>query len=305
MIGLKEKIVGVVMGGDSAERKISLKSGRAVAEALESLGYNVLALEVDSRVADQLRDAGIDAAFITLHGDWGEDGRVQALCEMLNIPYTGSGVLASALAMNKPQAKAVFSQHKIPAPAHCPALSREFVFRTMGFSPPLVVKPSAQGSTVGITIVEREADFDRALDEAKKFDDTPMAEEYIPGREITVGVLDGEAMGVVEVIPESGFYDYEHKYTEGATRYEAPADLAPDVTERVRDLGARAYAALGCRGGARVDFRLDPERGPFVLELNTIPGMTPLSLLPMSAKVTGMEFPELCERMLLSAFRGR
>jgi D-alanine-D-alanine ligase len=305
MIKLKDQVIGVVMGGVSAEREVSIKSGKAVAEALRSLGYSVREVEVDAGVADQLRESRIDVAFLTLHGGWGEDGRVQALCEMLRINYTGSGVLASGLAMNKPQAKAIFVQNKIPTPAYCPALSRSFVFDQMNFRVPLVVKPSAEGSTVGVTIVKSEDEFDEALNLARRYDDTPMAEEYIPGREITAGVLAGQPLGVVEIVPRQGFYDYDHKYTKGAAEYIAPAELTQEMTERVRALAAAAYGALGCRGASRVDFRLDEERGPFVLEVNTIPGMTPLSLLPMSADVMGINFSELCERMLKSAVEGR
>lgn len=302
-MNLKEKLVGVVMGGDSAEREVSLKSGSAVAGAIRSRGYSVKEVVVGSEVAEELRRAGIDVAFIALHGGWGEDGRVQALCEMLSLPYTGSGVLASALAMHKAQAKAIFIQNGIPTPAHCPGVSRQFVFETMQFKTPLVIKPTAEGSTVGISIVEKEGDFDRALELAREYDDTPMVEEYIAGREITVGVLDGEPLGVVEIIPRSGFYDYRSKYTDGASEYVAPAELSAEVDEQVRQLGKKAYDALGCRGGARVDFRLDSERGPFALEVNTIPGMTPLSLLPKSAGVMGIGFEELCERMLKGAIR--
>jgi len=298
---LKDKKIGVVMGGVSAERDISIKSGKAVTEALKERGYDAHEVLVDERVAEQLADAGIGAAFIVLHGGWGEDGRIQALCEMLRIPYTGSGVLASGLAMNKPQAKAIFMQNGIPTPAHCPAISREFVFDSMCMKPPLVIKPSAEGSTVGISVVRMESEFDEALKKASEFDETPMAEEFIEGRELTVGVIDGEPLGVVEVVPKSGFYDYESKYTPGATEYVAPAEISDELAEKVREIGKQSYAALGCRGAARVDMRYEEKRGPFVLELNTIPGMTRLSLLPMSAKVMGMDFGELCERMLKGA----
>ncbi len=301
MTDAKGKRIGVIMGGVSAEREVSLRSGEAVAEALVSLGYETVSVVVDENVESQLRESGVDAAFLTLHGGWGEDGRVQALCEMLRIPYTGSGVLASALAMNKPQAKAIFSQFGIPTPRHCPALSREFVFETMKFVPPVVVKPNAEGSTVGIAVARREDEYEAAVERARPYDETPMVEEYIPGREVTVGVLDGEPMGVVEVIPKTGFYDYDSKYTQGASEYVAPAELTGRETGIIQELGARSYKALGCKGAARIDFRLDPDRGPFVLELNTIPGMTRLSLLPMSAAVAGLSFERLCERMLLSA----
>jgi D-alanine-D-alanine ligase len=304
MIDLKGIVIGVVMGGVSAEREVSLRSGRAVAEALRSGGHAAREVVVDAGVVEELRAARIDVAFLALHGGWGEDGRVQALCELLRLPYTGSGVLASALAMNKPQAKAIFAQHQIPTPASCPAISRAFVFDTMKFAPPLVVKPSAEGSTVGVTIIEHEEDFEVALARAREFDDTPMAEKYIPGRELTVAVLEGEPLGVVEIVPESGFYDFASKYTPGRSRYLAPAEVAEETAERLRELARRSCLALGCRGAARVDFRLDPEQGPFVLEVNTIPGMTPLSLLPMSAEVMGISFVELCERMVRSALGG-
>lgn len=303
MTELKKQRIGVVMGGEGAEREVSLKSGRAVAEALSSLGYDVREVVVDAGVAEQLKDAGIKIAFLALHGGWGEDGRVQALCEMMKLPYTGSGVLASALAMNKAQAKAIFLQNRIPTPAWCPALSREFVLESMKFQLPLVIKPTAQGSTVGVSVVHQEGEFAAALEKAREFDDTPLVEEFIPGRELTVGVLDGEPLGVVEIVPQGGFYDYQAKYTPGSSRYVAPAELEPDRTRELRELGRSAYQALGCRGGARVDFRLDEKRGPFALEVNTIPGMTRLSLLPMSARVMGIEFAELCERMLKSALR--
>jgi D-alanine-D-alanine ligase len=224
---------------------------------------------------------------------------------MLRIAYTGSGVLASALAMNKAQTKSIFVQNQIPTPAYCPALSRAFVFDTMKFRPPIVIKPTAEGSTVGISIVRREEEFEAAIQKARAFDETPMAEEYIEGRDLTVGVLSGQALGVVEMAPRSGFYDYQAKYTPGETEYIAPAKLPPEMTEKVRGLAAKAYSVLGCKGGARVDFRLEAERGPLALEVNTIPGMTKLSLLPKSAAVMGMSFEELCENMLRSAVEAR
>ncbi|MFO8058986.1 MAG: D-alanine--D-alanine ligase [bacterium] len=306
MTPFTEKIIGVVMGGESAEREISLKSGSEVAKALSSRGYDVREVVVDAGVTDQLRIAGIDVAFLALHGGWGEDGRVQALCEMLKIPYTGSGVLASALAMNKAQAKSIFVQNRIPTPAYCPALSREFVFETMGFKPPLVLKPTMQGSTVGVSIIRKEREFEEALSHAKEYDETPMVEEYVPGKEMTVGVLSGEPLGVVEIVPRSGFYDYSSKYTEGASEYIASPEMPAGLAETMRDLAGKAYEALGCRGGARVDFRLDEETGePWVLELNTIPGMTRLSLLPRSAEVLGIGFEDLCEKMLEDAVSRR
>ena len=180
MTDLKSKKIGVVMGGISAEKEVSIKSGNAVLSALLSKGYDAVPVMVDKNVESQLRNSGIDIAFIVLHGGWGEDGRLQALCEMLHIHYTGSGVLASGLAMNKSQAKAIFSQNQIPTPKHCPAISEDFVFNKMGFEPPLVIKPTAEGSTVGLSLVKSVEEFSRAFEKAKEFDDTPMVEEFIP-----------------------------------------------------------------------------------------------------------------------------
>jgi len=298
---LKGKKVGVVMGGVSAEYEVSKKSGNAILEALKRLGYNAEPLTVSENVIPELQKSKIDVAFVALHGGWGEDGRIQSIFELLKIPYTGSGVVASSMAMNKPQAKAVFTQKGIPTPKYCPAVSEEFVFEEMRFDLPLVVKPSSEGSTVGVSIVRKREEFDKAFKLAKKFDELPMVEEYIAGREITCGVLDCEPLEVVEVKPKSGFYDYEAKYKDGASEYQVPAKLKPEMRGWVQELSRRACEALHCRGGARVDFRLHPERGPFVLEVNTIPGMTGHSLLPMSAAATGIGFDDLVERILRSA----
>jgi len=298
---LKSKKIGVIMGGVSAEQEVSKISGKAILGALQRLGYQAEPTLVTEEVIPELQKSGISVAFVALHGGWGEDGRIQSIFELLKIPYTGSGVVASALAMNKPQAKAIFMEKGIPTPKYCPAVSEEFVFEEMKFDLPLVVKPSSEGSTVGVSIVRKRKEFAPALAQAKKFDELPMVEEYIAGREITCGVLDGEPLEVVEIKPRSGFYDYEAKYKDGASSYEAPAKLKEGMRGWVRELARRAYEALHCRGGARVDFRLHPERGPFVLEVNTIPGMTEHSLLPMSAAAMGIGFEQLVERILKSA----
>ena len=302
MADLKKMRVGVVMGGVTGEREVSLRSGAAVAAALRERGYAVAEVAVSDRVVEELQRAKLQAAFLALHGGWGEDGRVQALCELLGVPYTGSGVLASALAMHKVRAKALFQADGIPTPRHCPAEAAEPVLKAMGEKFPLVVKPVAEGSSLGVAVVEKAGDLEPAIAAARRFGEA-MAEEYIDGREVTVGVLDGEPMGVVEMIPHEGFYDYRAKYQKGETDYRSPAELPAETAELVRELGGRAFRSLGCRGGARVDLRLHPKRGPFVLEVNTIPGMTELSLLPKSAGVMGIPFAELVERMLLGAVR--
>ena len=299
--GLKKTKIGVIMGGVSMEREVSLKSGSAILKALLRLNYSAVALVIDEDVLNPLKEKGIELAFLALHGGWGEDGRIQAMLEFLKVAYTGSGVVASALAMNKPHSKAVFLQKGIPTPRYCPAVSESFIFEEMKFTFPLVVKPSAEGSTVGVSIVREREQFGKALEDAKKYDELPMVEEYIPGREITCGVLDGEPLEVVEIIPQSGFYDYQAKYTAGGSEYVVPANLPGKTRELVREFSRQAYQALHCQGAVRVDFRLHPETGPFVLELNTIPGMTERSLLPMSAAAVGIDFDQLVERIAKSA----
>jgi len=297
----KKKRIGVIMGGASMEREVSLKSGNAILQALKRLGYQALPVVIEEDVLNPIKELKIEIAFLALHGGWGEDGRIQAMFEFLKIPYTGSGVVASALAMNKPHSKAVFLQRGIPTPKYCPAVSEQFVFAEMNFELPVVIKPSAEGSTVGVGIVRKREDFAPALLEAKKYDEVPMVEEFIAGREITCGVLESEPLEVVEIVPRSGFYDYQAKYTPGASEYIVPARLQEKTRALIRELSQRAYDALHCQGAARVDFRLHSEAGPFVLELNTIPGMTERSLLPMSAKAKGIEFDQLVERILKSA----
>ncbi len=302
MPDLKHRRLGVVMGGVTGEREVSLRSGAAIAVALRARGYPVEEVVVSARVVEELQAARLEAAFLALHGGWGEDGRLQALCELLGIAYTGSGVLASALAMHKASAKALFEAHGIPTPRHCRAEAPDQILDAMRGRLPLVVKPVAEGSSLGVSVVERKEELEKALEAARRYGRDCLAEEFIAGREVTVGVLDGKPMGVVEMITREGFYDYRAKYQKGETEYRAPAELPPALSEGIRELGRRAYQALGCGGGARVDFRLHPERGPFVLEVNTIPGMTELSLLPKSAGVMGIGFEELVERMLWSAF---
>jgi len=298
---LKALALGVIMGGVTGEREVSLRSGAAVAKALRARGYQVTEVKVSERVVEELQAAKLEKAFLALHGGWGEDGRLQALCELLGIAYTGSGVLASALAMHKEKAKTLFQEQGIPTPRFCSAISPEQVREEMSGLMPLVIKPVAEGSSLGVSIVENEPDLAPGLAAARGYGRHCLAEEYIAGREVTVGVLDGEPLGVVEMIPRQGFYDYRAKYQKGETEYRAPAELPAEMTEIIRELSQRAFQVLGCRGGARVDFRLHPERGPFVLEVNTIPGMTELSLLPKSAAVMGIGFEELVERMLKSA----
>jgi D-alanine-D-alanine ligase len=319
--------VAVLMGGHSAEREISLKTGRGVAQALRKLGYEVAAVDAaDGRLlpagdeegaappaalapaqpvqlvsAQAMQEA--EVVFVALHGGAGEDGTLQALLELAGKPYTGSGVLASALAMNKAMAKRLFEHAGIPTPrwrlfdARGEQAPKVFDARELG-GYPVVVKPNAQGSTVGLTVVQRAEGLPAALEEAARFGDEVLVEEYIPGREVTVGVLGGEALPVVEIVPSHGLYDFECKYTPGMSEYRVPAPLEPEQARTLQQLGCRAFRALGCRGVARVDFRLSPAGEPFCLEVNTIPGMTPTSLVPMAARAVGISYDQLVGRML-------
>ena len=294
---LKGKRVGVLMGGLSSEREISMKSGMAVLEALRRQGIDAFPVILDGDIVQKILDAKIDLAFLALHGKMGEDGTIQGLLELLRIPYTGSGVLGSALAMNKVKAKQVFLASGIPTP--------EFVVWEEGINPdfplPWVVKPVSQGSTIGVSIVKDEAELKPALSKALEYDSEVFIERFIPGKEITVAVLNGRPFEVIEILPEGGFYDFERKYTPGKTQYLIPAPIGDELRRRAKELAVLAYKALKCSGCVRVDFRLDPQGGLWVLEVNTIPGMTTTSLVPRAASYEGLTFDELVLEILKGA----
>jgi D-alanine-D-alanine ligase len=298
----KKMNVAVLMGGLSAEREVSLKTGTAIAGALKRRGYPVTPLDVTREVARDLRRRRVDAAFVALHGRGGEDGTMQGLLETMGIPYTGSGVLASAVAMDKKHSKWVFTRKRLP---HAPftLLSADDLGRKDwpcgALAPPLVVKPTCEGSTIGISIVRKKAELKKALKSALRYGEEVLAETYIAGRELTVGVLGERPLAVVEIVAEGGFYDYRAKYRSGRTKYVVPAEVEKKTARRLQRLALSAHAALGCRGASRVDFRLRRDGRPFILEVNTIPGMTETSLLPKAAAAEGMDFDELVEWMLL------
>ena len=292
--------VAVLMGGRSAEREVSLRTGAAVAEALRKRGHDVRELDGGPELGRELLQLGPRAAFLALHGRWGEDGTVQGLLEVLGIPYTGSGVLASALAMDKGVSKVVFRALGVPTPDFQVLAPDEGLDR-LEVALPLVAKPLREGSTIGVAVARTAEEVASAVATARAHGPEILLESFVAGRELTVGVLDGEALPVVEVIPETGFYDYESKYTPGRTRYVCPAALTPAEAAAVGRAGREAYRALGCAGAARVDVLLDPDGRPWVLEVNTIPGMTPTSLLPKAAAAAGMSFEDLVERILAGA----
>ncbi len=346
--------IAVLYGGTSTEREISLVTGRAVGLALCERGHDVLLVDTsrgDSPVGAREAEAAValaaeapppahlpaaaveavtghavadaDVVFVALHGGAGEDGTVQGLLELAGKRYTGSGVFASALAMDKRMSKIVFREAGVPTPdwrvltldaspstrerIGSPVLpvdmalgdAEEAAHAVGGF--PVIVKPNDQGSTVGLTLVKDAADLRPAVGLATEYSSNVLVEEYVSGRELTVAVLDSESLPVVEVAPRSGLYDYESKYTKGRTEYTCPAEIPADLAIALGESALNAFRSLGCHGYARVDYRLSPEGRFYCLEVNTVPGMTEVSLVPMAARAAGMDFGELCERIVGTA----
>ncbi len=290
------KRVAVLYGGWSSEREVSLVSGAECAKAIEELGYEVTLIDVEPDLAALIAalDPAPDVVFNALHGRHGEDGKIQGLLDILEIPYTHSGVLASALAMDKPMAKRLFAAAAIPCPDGR-IVSREELANGPVIDPPYVIKPPNEGSSVGVHIV-REGDNRPALDDWP-FGDEVLVESYIPGRELTVGVMGERALGVTELRPHEGFYDYAAKYEEGRTTHLCPAPVAEKIADLAMEYALKAHEALGCRGVSRADLRYDDTGGEpgdlYMLEINTQPGMTPLSLVPEQAAHDGIDFPRL------------
>ncbi len=302
--------IGVLMGGRSAEREISLRTGQAVYRALRRRGYRAVAIDVDESLPWQLKAKKVALVFLALHGPGGEDGTIQGLLETIGTPYTGSGIRASAMAMHKVTAKTLLACHGIPVPAGTVIRAGQAGPKKVppaGLRWPVIVKPAAEGSTIGISIVRNASEWRAALRHAHKHDREAVVEAYIPGHEVTVSVLGGPrrpmALPTIEIVAPGGFYDYAAKYTKGRSRYLCPAPLPASVNRRVTDLAVRAYDILGCGGAARVDFRVTSGGKPYVLEVNTIPGMTETSLLPMAAAKAGIDYDTLTERILESALR--
>lgn len=325
--------VAVLFGGTSAERDVSIASGAQVVQALREVGHEVIAVDTargalgaaeEERLlsagvapvppeeeqlaliragaptalteAEELR--GVDVIFLALHGGTGEDGTLQALLDLAGIPYTGSGHMASANAMDKDVSKHLFRAAGVPTPDWLMAPVEAWeVEERLGY--PLVVKPNKQGSTVGLTVVKRPEQLEPAIEEAFRHDDEVMLERFVPGRELTVGILDDRPLAVGEIIPKrSEIFDYESKYQEGGADEIFPADLSPEKTREVQELGLRVHRSLKLTGYSRVDFRMDEEGILWCLEVNTLPGMTSTSLLPQSAKAVGIGFAELCDRIV-------
>jgi len=292
------------MGGLSREREISLKTGKAILKALTEKGYTACPIDVDQDVAETLIKKKIECAFIALHGRFGEDGTIQGMLELMRIPYTGSGVLASALALHKIMAKKIFLCEKIPTPPFEVVQRQEIgkdPLRNISLSLPLVVKPAREGSTIGISIVRTKEELVPALKEAGKYDEEILVEKFMKGKEITVGILEDIPLPVIEIVPKSGFYDYHSKYTKGETQYIIPARIPREKYLYAQEISLKAFQTLGCSGCARVDLMTDENDDSFVIDVNTMPGMTETSLLPKAANYVGIAFEDLVERILLGA----
>jgi D-alanine-D-alanine ligase len=337
--------IAVLLGGSSPERLVSIASGRGIIKAVRELGHEAIAVDpalgshqipesellsqaieeappsleflaklspknylttIESQVSSKY-----DLAFIILHGKWGEDGIIQSLLELASIPYTGSGVMASAIAMDKVMSKKLFMQHGIPtakwfdyrkdSSRRPPSVKREI--SKLGY--PNVVKPNDQGSSVAITIVKNETDLDPALEEAEKHSDVVLAEKYVPGAELTVSILGDEPLPVIEIRPHEGFYDYHHKYTKGMTDYLTPAPIEKSFATSLQEMALRTFQALGCRTFGRVDFRVGEDQVPYCLEVNTIPGMTETSLVPKAAAAAGISFEQLGGKIVELSLKGK
>jgi D-alanine-D-alanine ligase len=298
------KKVALLYGGRSTERDVSLRTGKACGDALTSKGYDVTLVDVDQDLPARLREGRFEVAFNALHGRWGEDGCVQGLLEAMGIPYTGSGVLASAMGMDKVVAKAMFRSlglavidyRVFPADRAARIAPEDLPF---GF--PCVVKPSGEGSSVGVHIVKEPATLQAACLDAATFKGDVIVERYVKGSEVNVAVLEGKALGAIEIVPANEFYDYAAKYTAGTTKYYYPARIPEAHATRVMAAAEVAHRGLGCAGVTRVDFIIAPDGTPFILEINTLPGMTATSLVPKIAAGLGIAFPDLCERILEGA----
>ncbi len=309
---MKDKQIIVLMGGPSEEAEVSRRTGAAIAEALVSKGYKAQTLELNPRtVLQDIDSLGGEVVFNAIHGRYGEDGALQGLLEMAEIPYTGSGIMAHAVGMNKKVSKDVFKGANIPtarsesyngnlesAKAIIDHIRKEFTI-------PVVVKSATQGSSIGVTIVREESQLEAAVTEALKYDPILVVEQFLDGREFTVAVLDGEALSVIEIRPHSGEYDYKSKYTVGATEYLVPAPISDEMTAEMQRIGELVYREVQGSGVIRVDIMTDHADKMYVLEYNTVPGMTATSLVPKAANDMGIDFPTLCEKILLTASIGK
>lgn len=293
---LQNKKIGVLCGGTSSEREISLKSGKAVYDAIKKLGFNVVLIDVDKNIAQELIKKKIDVAYLTLHGPMGEDGTIQGMLEIMKIPYTGCGVFSSSASMDKIISKKLFEYAGIPTPKWFSVDKKTKNNDSLSY--PLVVKPATQGSAIGISIVKNKKEYDKALNLAFKYDCRVLVEKYVKGTEITVSVLNGKSLPVIEIIPDGKFYDFKSKYTVGKSKHLIPPRLSKNIILQTQKIGEKVYSEFLCRGTCRVDMIVDKNNQIWVLETNTLPGMTETSLFPDSARASGMSFEKLVLEIL-------
>jgi len=296
----KNKTIGVIYGGFSSEREISIKSGEAVINSLKENGHRVekICIQSPKEFLNIITKKKIDFAFIALHGNLGEDGTVQSILELLKIPYSGSGVLASALGMNKIYTKKLLKYHNIPTPDWI-EINTFKKYKKINIKYPSVVKPSDQGSAIGVNIVKNAHDLKKAIKIASKFSKTILIEDYIPGKELTVGILGNKTLPILEILPlKSDFYDFKAKYKKGGSKHILPKDIPENIYKKIQMLSLKAFEILGCKAFARVDFRLSPDNKPYILEINTIPGLTETSLLPEAANIIGIDFYNLILKII-------
>ncbi|OGW54877.1 MAG: D-alanine--D-alanine ligase [Nitrospirae bacterium RIFCSPLOWO2_02_42_7] len=298
---ITSKKIGVLMGGLSSERDISLKTGTLIAASLKKTGYDVITIDAGTDLPYQIDKNGVEVAFIALHGRYGEDGCVQGLLELMGIPYTGSGVTASAICMDKVLSKRLFEYHSIPTPEYI-LYKKDEKEEPVVPGYPVVVKPCREGSTIGVSIVSNKEALSPALEKALRYGDDVIIEKYIDGMEVTAGILDNAPLPLIEIAPKEGFYDFKTKTTSGAAEYIVPARLSSSVTGEIKAIALKTHKVMGCCYVSRIDFRIDPAGHPYVLEVNTVPGMTETSLLPRAAGEAGIGYNELVEMILTSAF---
>ncbi len=298
--------IAVLYGGTSGEREVSLSSGKGIIDALKANGHDVIGIDFNPSEINKIINLDVDLVFIGLHGKFGEDGRIQGLLDMLGIPYVGSDVLASALAMDKDKAKQIFQSSQIPVAKsrafkvtdHTDKNKLEKKIQTL-FTLPFVIKPNSEGSTLGLTIIENYEQIQDAMNNALNSDDVILVEDFVQGTEITVPVLGSigkeEALPIIEIIPKNEYYDYESKYSAGGSEHIIPARIDEETTKLIQDYAVKAHRALGCKTYSRVDFILDQSNTPIILEVNTLPGMTPTSLFPDAAQSIGLTYNNMIE----------
>ncbi|RDW19092.1 D-alanine--D-alanine ligase [Oceanobacillus arenosus] len=298
--------IAVLYGGISGEREVSLASGKGILQALKQKGHDVVGIDFNPEKLDEIINLQVDLVFIGLHGKYGEDGRIQGLLDMLKIPYVGSGVLASALAMDKAKAKKIFEMNHIPvANSNVYRLTKKQEIKAVveeiknTFNLPFVIKPNREGSTLGLSIIQNKDEIEKAVNNAIESDDTVLVEEFIKGKELTVPVLGEigheEALPIIEIIPKNAFYDYESKYAPGGSEHIVPAQMDDHLKRQIQEYAVLAHQSLGCETYSRVDFILSENNLPIILEVNTLPGMTPTSLFPDAAKAVDISYEDMIE----------